>query len=849
MRHLLSKNISDYTIRKIVLKYDISCYNEIMHQPYTGLTSRESQALQKRYGLNELPDSDRSTVLRIFLRQWKNILILLLIIACVISFIVGETIDAVFIGVIILLNVGLGFIQEYKAEHAIQSLKKMTVAHVRVIRDGTEQLIESTDLVPGDIVRLEEGDKIPADGQLLEAHHIEVNEASLTGESLPVSKDPRNPDLSTVYMGTIVAAGSAVIRITQIGPMTKFGTMAVSLSTIQADETPLMKKINRLGLQLSLLAVIITTAIFILGIAQHRNMIDMLLVSISLAVAAVPEGLPAVITITLAIGLQRMARQNAIMRKLGSIEGLGNTTVIATDKTGTLTQNKMNVIKVWVNGNMLHVDDVKKQREHPGINALITAGILCNNASLVPDGNGSSQEVIGEQTEGSLLLFARDVGASVDDIKKSHELVDEFSFDAQKKRMTMVRSHNGTLTAYTKGAPEQLLDVCTSILTERGEKELTERKRKELSEAFDAFAREGLRILALAYRPLKAKPASRETVEKNLIFIGFVGIADPARPGLNHILDLTRQAGIRTIMITGDNPLTATSVARHIGLLEPGDKTVTGEEMNRMTDEQLSRQLNSIRIFARTAPEDKLRIVKLLQKQGEIVSVTGDGVNDALALKQAETGVAMGITGTDVAKEVADMIITDDQYASIVHAIREGRIIFNNIVKSITYLISCNLGEVLTIFGAYFLSAFTPNDIPSPLLPIHILWINLVTDGLPALSLAFDPGSSTIMQGRQNNSKHHIITRSSVEFIVPTSIFMACMTLSAFFISLTLYSPAVARAVSFTSLVVLQLIVVFFVRQGQSITSNKILLGSVIITVLLQTLTVLFPPLAAIFVR
>ena len=820
-----------------------------MHQSYAGLTSREAEALQKQFGRNELAESDTSTVLHMFFRQWKNILVVLLAVAGIISLTVGETLDAIFIGIIIVLNTTLGFIQEYKAENAVRSLKKMTVAHVRVLRDGTEKLIQSTDLVPGDIIRLEEGDKIPADGHLLESRHFEVNEASLTGESLPLAKDSRHPETAGVYMGTIVTSGSAVVKITQTGMTTRFGAMAVSLSSIKTDRTPLMKKINRLGMQLSLMAIIITTAVFLLGIAQHRNIIDMLLVSISLAVAAVPEGLPAVITITLAIGLQRMARKNAIMRKLGSIEGLGSTTIIATDKTGTLTQNKMNVIKVWVNNKVFHAEEVRSERTNPTVDLLVTTGILCNNASIIPESKNSTASVIGEHTEGSLLLFAHDIGVSIDDIKKSYELIDEFSFDGQKKRMTMVWKRNGTSHAYVKGAPEQLLAVCTSIMTGKATQKLTASKRAQLLTEFDDFARQGLRILALAYRPLTGKLPSRESVEKNLTFLGFVGIADPARPGLNHILDLTRQAGIRTIMITGDNPLTATSVARHIGLLEPGDRTITGEELSQMTDEQLLPQLGSIRIYARTAPEDKLRIVKLLQQSGEVVSVTGDGVNDALALKQAETGVAMGITGTDVAKEVADMIITDDQYASIVHAIREGRIIFDNIVKSVTYLISCNFGEVLTIFGAFLISAFVSRDIPSPLLPIHILWINLVTDGLPALSLAFDPGSETIMNGRRPNHTNQIITRSTIAFIIPVSIAMACITLSAFFVSLVLFTPAIARAVAFTSLVALQLGIVFFVRDGQRIFSNRILLISVIISFLLQVLIVSAPPLAAIFVR
>lgn len=820
-----------------------------MSKKFNGLTNSEAITLLEKYGKNELADTKQTSKAAMFLAQFNNFLIILLIVGSSISFAIGEVIDSILIIIIVIINALFGFIQEYKADNAIRSLKSMTVSKNRVIRDGREELVDSTLLVPGDIVKLEQGDKVPADGVLVESRRFEVNEASLTGESLPIEKNPHNPDSSNLYMGTIVSTGSGIMRVSQTGSATKIGSLAITLSQIESEETPLMTKVNTLGKQLSTVAFIITLVIFVMGMVQHRDLIEMILLSISLAVAAVPEGLPAVITITLTIGLQRMARNKAILRKLGSIEGLGNTTVIATDKTGTLTQNKMKVFKVWVNNKVYAIGDIVKHKSDKTIEKMIQAGIYCNNATLVTGTVPNTFNIIGDQTEGSLLLMAKEMGLSIDEYLQKGHLIDEFSFDQNKKLMSVIWEDHDGLELYTKGAPEQILAASSSISINGKKTVLTDAERKRLLSEISAFAKDGLRVLALSYKPVSTSPVSRGSAETDLIFLGFVGIADPVREGLQKILETTKRAGIRTIMITGDNPLTATSVAHQIGLFEEGDLVVTGMDIARMTDKELINRLDDIRIFARTTPEDKYRIVSLLQQKGEIVAVTGDGVNDALALKKADIGVAMGITGTDVAKEVADMIITDDNYASIVRAIREGRIIFDNIVKSITYLVSCNFGELLTLLGVELTSWFIGAPIDTPLLTVHILWINLVTDSLPALSLAFDPGGASVMNARKVDRDQKLINLKSLPFIFLVGIGTASITLLVYFAGLAFGTLTIARTMAFTTLVLLQLIVVFMVRKDESFTSNKILMYSVILSLVLQFMVISVPPFSYVFVK
>ncbi|MBI4129692.1 HAD-IC family P-type ATPase, partial [Candidatus Roizmanbacteria bacterium] len=609
---------------------------------HTGLTSEEANKLLVQYGKNDISSTKRFSLIQIFWTQFKNFLIVLLVIAALISFFVGEALDAVFILVIIILNALLGFFQEYKAENALAALQDMTISKVRVIRDGVEQEIDSRLLVPGDIIKLSEGDKIPADARILESMHAEVNEASLTGESMPVEKNPHDKEQNMLYMGTIVTSGKATTQVTHTGFATKFGKMAASLSDIKHEQTPLMRKIAVLGKQLSSGAIGITLLIFLIGIVQGRDVIEMLQISISLAVAAIPEGLPAVITITLAIGLQRMAKQKAILRKLGAIEGLGNTTVVATDKTGTLTENKMRVAKFWIDNATHTPKDFIGKKMPPLLLLLLKAGVICNNATLVPAKNKKTYEILGDPTEGSLLLLSKELTVDPYKVKGGGKLVDEFSFDAKKKMMSVIWEENGQKTLYAKGAPETILSLSSTIVEQKRTRTMTAKDRSAIQKELKNYQEKGLRVLSIAKREPIQTIGKRDEMEKNLTFIGFVGIADPARTGLREVLMTTEHAGIQTIMVTGDNPITAASIGEQIGLLKPDDRVVTGMDLTKMSDRELEESVESIRVFARTTPEDKFRIVTALQKKGHIVTVTGDGVNDALALKKADVGVAMG---------------------------------------------------------------------------------------------------------------------------------------------------------------------------------------------------------------
>ncbi|MBI4136433.1 cation-translocating P-type ATPase [Candidatus Roizmanbacteria bacterium] len=811
-----------------------------MNEKRSGLTSREAENKLAEFGTNELKDQKRTTTLQIFLHQFKNFLVLLLFVAAAISFTVGEVLDAGIIILILLINIALGFFQEFKAENAIAALKKLTATNVRVIRNGEEQLVDSRYLVPGDIIKLGEGDKVPADAKILASVRFEVNEAALTGESLPVAKSEKNADVSMVFMGTIVSSGRATVEIIKTGSQTKFGSLAQSLSDIDKGDTPLTHKITRLGIQVSTGAIIITAVLFVVGLLRDQKIIDMLLTSISLLVAAVPEGLPAVITITLAVGLQRMARQKAILRKLGAIEALGNTTVIATDKTGTLTENKMRVVSVWVNENTYAINELKKVLNNASVRELIRCGIICNDAHLryTPE---EGYTILGEQTEGSLLVLAKDVGIDPETVKNSGQLIDEFSFDPQKKIMSVLWQGRHTRTLYSKGAPENMLALSTHISLSGKRKKMTKADHEKINKAIIAAAQKGLRVLALAQKDTNKQVKTRDSAEKELTFLGLVGIADPPRHDVKEVIQIAREAGIKTIMITGDNPLTATYIGREIGLMESENCVVTGQQLAQMHDEELAERLETSCVFARTTPEDKYRIVRILQKHGHSVTVTGDGVNDALALKQANVGVAMGITGTDVAKEVSDMVITDDNFVSIVKAVREGRIIFDNIVKSITYLLACNLGEVMLIFIAIALGY------PAPLLPVQILWINLVTDGLPALSLAFDPGSPMIMKRQSYVNGHYLLNKSNVWPILEFGGLTAFIPLAFYLVMVMIMPLDSARTVAFTIMVLTQMIIIFFIRTDQKFLSNKLLLISVALSLLLQYIIITFEPFKTIF--
>lgn len=801
-----------------------------------GLSDTQAQKLLTQLGYNEIVGRPRQTPFGILLSQFTSILVILLVIASVASLFLGDLLDGIFILLIVILNGILGFIQEYKAEKTIAALKQMTVSSVRVIRGGVEQKIDSKLLVPGDIIILEEGDKIPADATLLESLHLEANEASLTGESMAVEKNIYEEEKKYIFLGTIVAKGRAKARITATGMQTRFGRIAASLSQIKEEETPLQKKLDVLGKQLGILALGASGTVFVIGYFGKQPIIEMILTSISLAVAAVPEGLPAVITITLAVGMQRMAREKAILRKLSSIEALGSATVIATDKTGTLTRNEMRVTKLWFEGINYSSHDKNLQLSHSSFSRLLTTCVICNNASLVYKHDHGKQDILGDTTEGALLLLASDKGLITEEVKQNGALLEEFAFDPVLKMMTVVWESNKQKTIYTKGAPESVLKSCT----------LDEQSRQNVENEFREYAKEGLRVIALAYKNVEHTPKTRHEAEKDLVFIGFVGIADPPREEVKDAIALAERAGIRTIMITGDNELTANAIGAKIGLIKQNEEIITGIQFTKLSDEQALGRLNTIRIFARTTPDQKLRIVQLLQKMGHIVAVTGDGVNDALALKQSNVGVAMGITGTDVAKEAADMIITDDNYATLVTAVEEGRTIFDNIKSAVKYLVGCNVGEVIAVVVGMLLGW------PLILTPLQLLYVNLVTDGLPAIALAVTPKHGGIMKRKPRTGKN-IFDRLDGVWFMEVSALTAVTTLIAFWIGQQSGNLELARALAFTTIILVQHFILLDVRTRDSsilkknIFADKIFLVAFFGPLILQPLLIYIPLLSGIF--
>lgn len=786
----------------------------MQHPP--GLTNEQARKLLEEHGTNEIVGKARQTPVQIFIAQFKSLLIVLLIFAAVGSLFLGDLLDGIFILLIVILNGILGFVQEYRAEKAIAALKQMAISTVRILRNGTEQKIDSKLLVPGDVILLEEGDKIPADCEIVEGMHFEANEASLTGESLPVEKNVRDEDKKHLFLGTIAAKGRAKAVVVATGMHTRFGQIALSLSEITEEDTPLQKKLTVLGKQLGIMAILASGTVFVIGYFAKYELIEMVLTSISLAVAAVPEGLPAVVTITLAVGMQRMARKKAILRKLASIEALGATTVIATDKTGTLTKNEMRVNKVWMDGKHYASHDEALQLADSTFEKLVNSGVFNNNAGLVMKKDKLKYDVLGDTTEGALLLFAADKNVMREQLKENAKLLEEFAFDPTLKLMSVIWESDSKKTIYTKGAPEMVVERCKHILRAGEVREMTTEEREGVEAGFREFAAEGLRVIALAYRPTEQQPRSREEAEKDLILIGFVGIADPAREEVRDAIALAESAGIRTIMITGDNELTASAIGSKIGLIKKGEETITGAQFAQLSDEEALVRLPKIRIFARTTPDQKLRIVRLLQKLGHVVAVTGDGVNDALALKQSDVGVAMGITGTDVAKEASDMIIVDDNYATLVVAIGEGRTIFDNIKSAVKYLVGCNVGEVFAVVIGMIMGW------PLILTPLQLLYINLATDGLPAIALAVTPKHEGIMKRKPQTSKS-MFNKRDIQWFGEVSSLTAIATLIAFFIGDRIGSLELARSFAFTAIILVQQFILLDIwMRSDSILRSKI---------------------------
>lgn len=755
----------------------------------TGITSNRADELLKQYGENSIISQNKRTFVQKFFEQFNNFLTLLLIGAALLSYLIGEPVDGTLILTIVVLNAFFGLYQEAKAEESIAALKQMTVSKVRVIRDGIEKEIDSKYLVPGDMVFIEEGIKVPADGKILEGRNLELNESALTGESLPVPKAPDDP----VYMGTIIAKGRGYILVGKTGMSTKFGEIAAKLSLIDDSQTPLQKKLSSLTRMIGIVGIIIAGVVFFLSFLNGSGYFPAFLLAISLAVAVVPEGLPAVMTITLAIGVKEMAKKKAIIRKLSAVEGLGSVTLIATDKTGTLTTNKMKVKEVWTD-NKLYFDADFKNIKSTAFDNILLNGVLCGTASLVYVHDHGSWDVLGDPTEGALLYLAKSVEMDIDAIKKSWDIVDEHPFDSVSKRMSVLVNKDNERMIFTKGAPESLLDICSKILINNREIVFDEKEKAKIKRQVEEWGSRGLRVLGFGY---KKHTGLLPTDLTDLVFLGLTAIHDAPRPEAVEAVKKAHMAGIQVVMITGDNEKTAEAIATHVGIMTEGGEILTGAQIESYTDEELLKVMPRVCVFARTSPFHKHRIVELYQKTGEIVAVTGDGVNDAIALKQADVGVAMGLVGTDVARETADMVITDDNFATIINAVEEGRNIIKNLRNSITYLLSCNLSEAISLVVGIIMG------FPHIFYPIQFLYINLVTDGFPALSLAFSPRNHELMQ-QHPVKRDALIGRYDRKYIVMVGVITSIITLSSFYIFLKAGDNLLAKTAAFSVLTLSQ---------------------------------------------
>jgi Ca2+-transporting ATPase len=791
-----------------------------------GLSAEKARELLERVGPNELPEEAPTPLWKRFLEQFKNFLVIILLIAAAISVAIAiirpggggeEYIDAAAILGIVLLNAVLGVIQESRAENALRALRQIAAPNARVLREGHLATVPARELVPGDIVALEPGNYVPADLRLAESANLRIEEAALTGESVPVEKDservlagevPVGDRLNCAFMGTVVSYGRGTGIVTATGTRTQLGEIAEMLRSFEAEETPLQIKLNQLGRWLGYGSLAICAVVFVLGIVRGLQILEMFLTAVSLAIAAVPEGLPAVVTVCLALGTQRMLRRHALIRNLPAVETLGSATVICSDKTGTLTQNEMTVVRLWAGGRIYQLEGrgyqptgglVENGRpvrpdELPALAGTLLGGLLCNDARLeASEGAGERYRMVGDPTEGALVVAAAKGGFWPLETGKSMPRVGEVPFDSVRKRMTTLHAWgagqggrrpfaaSSAYMAFTKGATDLIVERCTRVLDGGEARPMSDRDRRAIIAANDGLADQALRVLAVACRPLpegKRNPAAEE-VERELVFLGLAGMIDPPRPEVKAAIQTANHAGIKTIMITGDHKRTAHAIAGELGMFTPGPDGLTGEEMDRLDEKAFGELAPVVDVYSRVSPQHKVRIVDALKAQGHVVAMTGDGVNDAPAVKRADIGVAMGITGTDVAKEAADMVLTDDNYASIVAAIEEGRVIFANIRKFVYYLLSCNVGEILIVFLA------TIVGLPAlPFLPIHLLMLNLVTDGLPALALGMEPPEPGVMDRPPRDPKEPIINREMWWGIGVQSVLITSATLGAFLIGL-----------------------------------------------------------------
>lgn len=844
---MIQKNFYRYSVQE--------CTESLSTDLERGLTAEEAARRLAVNGANEFEKKKHSSLAAKFFAQFKSFMILVLMAAAVISGVVGYIggegfVDAIIIMIIVVINAIIGVFQEAKAEKSLEALEKMSAPQCKVLRSGEVVVVPSRELVVGDVVVIETGDSVPADLRLTEATNLKVQEAALTGESLPVEKNtapldeelPIGDRVNMAFGSCSVTYGHGRGVVVATGTESEVGKIAAMIQSVPEVKTPMQEKLDKLGKVLAVAALAICGVIFVVGLLYGNPLLEMFMTAVSLAAAAIPEGLPAVSTIVLAMGVQRLAQRNAIVRNLPSVETLGSTTVICSDKTGTLTQNRMTVTKVYVDGSLQEAS-----AESASIDRLLRVAVLAND-SVVSRGDDGKVEVLGDPTETALVDLGLVRGVDKEALDASEERVAEIPFDSERKLMTTIhRTSDGELQLCTKGGVDELLARCESIDEGGVVRPLTDEDRRAIAAQNTAMASSALRVLAMAYAPLDDMPAemSSEKVERQLIYIGMVGMIDPPREEVKAAVAECRAAGIRPVMITGDHLVTASAIGRSLGIFTDGDRALTGAEVEKMDAEELREVAATTSVFARVAPEHKVRIVEAYQQRGNIVAMTGDGVNDAPALKLADIGVAMGITGTDVSKEAADVVLADDNFATIVSAVREGRRIYDNLMKSIQFMLSTNFGEIMVLFVAVIVGH------ASPLLPIHILWINLVTDSLPALALSFDPAESDIMRRGPIDSRKGIMTKGFAVRTLLQGALVAAASLMAYNIGAH-SSVEAAQTMTFATVAFSQMTLIFSIRSGmhaavRHLFANKFLWGALLFVGVLMLGVLLLPALQGAF--
>lgn len=818
-----------------------------------GLNEKQVEDKQNKFGLNKLEEKKRESIVIKFIKQFNDFMIIILIIASIISAVVArlegsnDYFDSIIIIAIVVFNAIMGLVQEAKAEKSIEALKKMTAPTCRVKRNGKISTIKSEQIVPGDIVLLEAGNYVPADCRLISSSNLKIEESSLTGETVPVLKDANcmlkektalGDMVNMAFSTTIVVNGHGEAIVTDIGMNTKVGKIAKMIITNEAPETPIQKKLGEVGKSLGIACLGICILIFVIGLLKKIEPIEMFMTSVGLAVAAIPEGLPAIVTIMLSIGVTKMARKNSIIRKLPAVETLGSSSVICSDKTGTLTQNKMQVTKI------ANINGETNDKEY--IKWLMGMATMCTDVEISKE-NGK-MELTGEPTEKAIVSKALDEGKNKNELYNVMKRVKDIPFDSSRKMMTTIHKMPNGYRVITKGAPDVLLKRCNKVYDNGNVTTLDYSKTKLIENQNNKMADEALRVLAIAYLDIPSLPSKidTETVEKNLIFIGLIGMIDPPREGVKEAVATCKKAGIKTVMITGDHIITAKAIAKDLGILRGNDLAITGEELDKIPQAVLQRNIMNYSVFARVTPEHKVRIVKAYQSTGAVVAMTGDGVNDAPALKNADIGIAMGKNGTDVAKNAADMVLTDDNFVTIVEAVKQGRNIFDNIKKAVHFLIATNIGEIVTIFLGLVLG------LKSPLLAIQLLWINLVTDSLPAIALGLEKPEADIMDKKPRDSKKGIFADGLWQRIITEGTMLGILTLVAFSVGNYLYDIEVGRTMAFVSLGLLELVHSFNIKSEESIFKvglfeNKYLMGAFILGVILQIVVVVIPSVAEVF--